>query len=153
MVDKDKLADRVLAKSFRENPREASLKDQAGMLRAIRDPLTNRAFNMDGCAALEASKQEDTCTLCGMYGHQCARCKASKQEAQGGQVPDGWKLVPIEPCDLLLNSFLAGYGARGGSFNAMHLRDRARAGYLQMLEAVDLAFERGIYTKKGGGNE
>jgi hypothetical protein len=46
----DKLADRALAKSFRENPREASLADQAGMRRAIQDPLTNRAFNMDGCA-------------------------------------------------------------------------------------------------------
>ena len=46
----DKLADRSLAKSFRENPREASLADQAGMSRAIQDPLTNRAFNLDGCA-------------------------------------------------------------------------------------------------------
>lgn len=45
----DKLADRALAKSFRETPREASLADQAGMRRAISDPLTNRAFNMDGC--------------------------------------------------------------------------------------------------------
>lgn len=58
----DKLADRALAKSFRENPREASLADQAGMRRAISDPLTNRAFNMDGCtppsAAVQAAQPE-----------------------------------------------------------------------------------------------
>lgn len=54
----DKLADRALAKSFRENPREASLADQAGMRRAINDPLTNRAFNMDGCATPEPNDAE-----------------------------------------------------------------------------------------------
>lgn len=59
-------------------------------------------------------------------------------------VPAGWALVPVNPPDLLLNSFLTGYG--GGAFNAMHLRDRVRRGYRQMLESIPLAEERGILT-------
>ena len=55
-----------------------------------------------------------------------------------------WALVPVDPPDLLLNSFLAGYGARGGNFNAMHLRDRARAGYRQMLASIEVGRQRGI---------
>lgn len=61
---------------------------------------------------------------------------ALESVALPARVPDGWKLVPIEPTDLMLNSFLGGYGARGGSFNATHLRDRAREGYRELLLAA-----------------
>ena len=58
---------------------------------------------------------------------------AWQARAQASGVPEGWKPVPVEPNDLMLNTFLSGYGARGGRFNAMHLRDRARRGYREML--------------------
>ena len=64
------MSDRELFKSFRDTPREASLVDQAWMRRAISDPLTNRAFNMDGCTPPSAAAQPEVV---------------------------GWKLVPIEP--------------------------------------------------------
>lgn len=71
----------------------------------------------------------------------------SKDDIRDYKVPEGWTLIPNNPPDLLLNSFLEGYGARGGSFNAMHLRDRARRGYQRMLQAVPAGWERGVFDE------
>ncbi len=65
-----------------------------------------------------------------------ALARADHVEDKLGMVPEGCVLLPREADDKMLNSFLSGYGARGGGFNAMHLRDRAREGYRQLIAAA-----------------